>query len=410
MNLPKGSAIADSLSRRGSVASFIAMDMMRRANQRAQQGLPVFHLEVGQPSTAAPACVLQAAQQALAGDKLGYTDALGLDGLRADLADFYRRIYGLEIDPARFVVTTGSSAGFVLAFLATLDAGQKVALAAPGYPAYANIIKALDLQPVWIETGPETDWQITASAVQQAAAQHNGIDALLLASPANPTGTMITKENFAALATLCASEDWWLISDEIYHGLTESRQADCALGFAHNEKTIIINSFSKYFSMTGWRIGWMIIPDAMIRTVERLQQNLFISAPTLSQHAARAALSTAAEGELLAHLERYRGNREVLLAGLNSAGLTGTAPPDGAFYLYTDLRRLTGNGDAQMDSSVFCRQLLDESGVTVTPGVDFDTRRGHHFVRLSYAGKRAEIEQATDHLTAFIAAKHQRKS
>lgn len=388
-----------SFSNRGNISSFLAMDVMREVNMLQQTGQDICHLEVGQPSTRAPQVVLEAAGHALDSELIGYTDALGLDELRQALSTYYFKTYKVNVSPERFVITTGSSAGFILAFLACLDAGQKVAVTSPGYPAYTNIIKSLDLSPVAIPLGQENDWSLSVAGLHDAEKLHGTIDALLMASPANPTGTMLTKQALTDLSLDCAQSGRWFFSDEIYHGLTYSQEAVSALQVGDHDGLIVMNSFSKYFSMTGWRIGWMIVPPKMVRPVERLQQNLFISAPTLSQYAACAALTTAAQDELQKHVELYQHNRDKLFTCLQNNGVTNIAPADGAFYLYADLHSLSPS----LESETFCAQLLKEAKVAATPGMDFDKERGAGFVRFSYARASDEIDRAVDRLNGFLA-------
>ena len=389
---------SSSFSNRGNISSFLAMDVMREANMLQQTGQDICHLEVGQPSTRAPQVVLEAARNALDSELIGYTDALGLHELRQALSKYYFKTYKVNVSPERFVITTGSSAGFILAFLACLDAGQKIAVTSPGYPAYINIIKSLDLSPVAIPLGQENDWSLSVASLHDAEKLHGTIDALLMASPANPTGTMLTKQALTALSLDCAQSGRWFFSDEIYHGLTYSQEAVSALQVGDHDRLIVMNSFSKYFSMTGWRIGWMIVPPKMVRPVERLQQNLFISAPTLSQYAACAALTPAAQDELQKHLELYQHNRDKLFTCLKNNGVTNIAPADGAFYLYADLHSLSPS----LESETFCAQLLKEAKVAATPGIDFDKERGARFVRFSYARASDEIDLGVDRLNEFL--------
>jgi aspartate/methionine/tyrosine aminotransferase len=369
------------ISRRGAIPPFIAMDVLRAANERAAAGDDVIHLELGQPSTPAPSGVIAAARAALESEVLGYTDACGLPALRQAIAAHYLNVHGLAIDPARIIVTTGSSAGFILAFLAAFDPGDRVGLASPAYPAYRNILVALDLVPVELRAGPKDRYQATLDLIR---ATKDGIDGLIVASPANPTGSMLDPVELDAIARHCEAAGIRLISDEIYHGITYDMKASSAA--ASSGEAIIINSFSKYFSMTGWRIGWMIVPTAMLRTVECLAQNLFISPPTLSQHAALAAFSC--RDELDAYVARYAENRALLLKQLPKAGFDRFAPADGAFYLYADIAHLTN------DSAAFCARMLREIGVACTPGTDFDRERGHATLRFCFAGSTAEIAEA----------------
>lgn len=385
-------------SRRGQVASFLAMDVFRRAHVLEQSGLEISHLEVGQPATKAPQAVLDAAREALDNNLIGYTDALGLDRLRHALQAHYKTRYRVDVEANRFVITTGSSAGFVLAFLACLDAGQSVGVASPGYPAYVNIISSLNLKPVNIPLNHDNNWTLSVDDLKNAERKHGPVDALLIASPANPTGTMLPDEALASLAEDCSRAGRWFFSDEIYHGLTYHADASTALGAAAPDRLVVINSFSKYFSMTGWRIGWMVVPDNLVRSVERLQQNLFIAAPTLSQHAACAALTEEAGSELRQHVALYHRNRDVLLDCLKKNGISETAPADGAFYLYADLRSLP----SRPDSEQFCSRLLEQAQIAVTPGIDFDRAGGGNFVRLSYARSAGEIDRAVERLNDFL--------
>ena len=376
------------IAKRGQVPPFIAMDVLRAANERAAAGDDVLHLEVGQPSTPAPAAVLAAARQALGRQTLGYTDALGLPALREAIAGHYRERYGVALDPSRVVVTTGSSGAFLLAFLAAFEPGERVALAAPAYPAYRNILTALDLVPIELTAGPEHRFQATLDVLRP---QGQGIDGLIVASPANPTGTMLAPDELAAIVRHCRDMGIRLVSDEIYHGIVYSVTATTAL--SSGDEAFVINSFSKYFSMTGWRLGWMVVPEDMLRAIECLAQNLFISPPALSQHAALAAF--ACRDELDANVARYARNRALLLDELPKAGISRFAPADGAFYLYADVAHLTN------DSPEFCRRMLREIGVACTPGTDFDPTRGNATLRLSFAGTTDAMVEAARRLKAW---------
>ena len=376
------------IARRGLVPPFIAMDVLRAANERAAAGDDVLHLEVGQPSTPAPGAVLAAAREALGRQPLGYTDALGLPALREAIAVHYRESYGVALDPSRVVVTTGSSGAFLLAFLAAFEPGDRVALAAPAYPAYRNILTALDLVPVELTAGPEHRYQATLDLLR---AQGQGVDGLIVASPANPTGTMLAPDELAAIMRYCRDMGIRLVSDEIYHGIVYSVTAATAV--ASGDEAFVVNSFSKYFSMTGWRLGWMVAPADMLRPIECLAQNLYISPPALSQHAALAAFGC--RDELDANVARYARNRAVLLDELPKAGLTRFAPADGAFYLYADVAHLTN------DSPEFCRRMLREIGVACTPGTDFDPARGNATLRLSFAGTTDAMAEAARRLKAW---------
>ncbi len=369
------------VSKRGLVPPFIVMDVLRAANERQAAGEDVLHLELGQPGTPAPRGAIEAAQVALEAEQLGYTEAFGLGALRTRIAEFYDQRYGVAVDAERIVVTTGSSGGFVLSFLAAFDPGDRVALADPSYPAYRNILLALGIEPVSLPAGPETRYQPSIELIERAG---GALDGLIVASPANPSGTMLEGDELKALAEYCRGRGIRLISDEIYHGITYVREAATAL--AHDEHAVVINSFSKYFSMTGWRIGWMVAPDDLMRSIECLKQNLFISAPTLSQYAALAALECTEE--LDGNVARYARNRALLLDRLPAAGFDRLAPAEGAFYLYADVSHLTN------DSETFCREMLDQTGVATAPGIDFDQARGRAHLRISYAGPTAEIEAA----------------
>jgi aspartate/methionine/tyrosine aminotransferase len=375
-------------SLRGAVPAFIALEVLREANERAAAGAEIVHLEIGQPSTAAPRAVVEAAKLALDTHQIGYTESLGLPILRSRIARHYRDFYDVEVDPARVVVTTGSSGAFLLGFLAAFDAGDRVALAAPGYPAYRNILLALDLVPVSLPTGPETSFQPTVELLESL---DTPVDGLIVASPANPTGTMLRGDELRRLCDYCSGHGIRLVSDEIYHGITFGEPPVTAAGLGPD--AIVVNSFSKYFSMTGWRLGWMIAPEALSRPLESLAQNLFISPPTLPQYAAMAVFDC--RDELDANVRRYARNRELLLAGLPAAGFDRLTPPDGAFYLFADVSRLTN------DSHELCRRMLAEAGVAATPGVDLDTERGHRFLRFSFAGSTADMEQAVRRLAAW---------
>ena len=373
---------------RGSVPPFIVMDVLREANERAAAGEDVLHLEVGQPGTPAPEAVLAAAKRALDGDRIGYTDALGIPPLRARIARHYEQTYGVEVDTGRIMVTPGSSGAFLLGFLAAFDIGDRVALAAPGYPAYRNILSALGIEPVLLLTEAEHRFQPTPALLDKVAGR---LDGLIVASPSNPTGTMLGRGELTALVEACRERSIRLISDEIYHGITYGGRAVSALELS--DRAIVINSFSKYYSMTGWRLGWMVLPEDLKRPAECLGQNFFISAPTLSQIAATTAFDCGAV--LDGYVAAYARNRELLLRELPKAGFDRLAPADGAFYLYADVTQLTNDSDA------FCRRMLAETGVAATPGIDFDPERGNRFLRFSFAGPEAEMAEAARRLQAW---------
>ena len=374
------------------VSPFLVMDMLREATRLEAAGSRIIHMEAGQPSGPAPALAVEAARAALGGGAIGYTESTGIAPLRERISEYYRKTHGCEVPASRIIVTTGSSAGFVLAFLAAFDPGARVGLASPGYPAYRNILTGLDLEPVDIKTTAATRWSPVPGDLDTLAARGAPLDGMLVASPANPTGTMMSRAALKDLAAACARRGTWFISDEIYHGLTYTMAPATALEFSSD--VIVINSFSKYYCMTGWRIGWMVVPEHLVRAIECLSQNLYISAPTLSQVAACAAFD--AGDELEERKAVYAGNRELLLDGLGGPGLGDVTPVDGAFYIYTDVSRLTS------DSREFARRMLKETGIAMTPGADFDTVRGHRHLRMSFAGARCEIEDALRRLKVWL--------
>ncbi|ETD85592.1 pyridoxal phosphate-dependent aminotransferase [Rhodobacter capsulatus] len=374
-------------SNRGQVDPFIVMDVMEAARAAEAAGRHIIHMEVGQPSTPAPALARQAMAAALERESLGYTVALGLPELRRGIADLYRRWYGVDLNPDRVVVTPGSSGAFILAFSALFDAGDRVALGAPGYPSYRQILRAMSVTPVDLLTRAENRFQPVPSEIPA------DVQGLIVASPGNPSGTMLGRAELAALMTAAAERDLAFVSDEIYHGLHYEGRAVSALEIG--DAACVINSFSKYFSMTGWRLGWMVVPETHIRTVERLAQNLFICPPHASQIAALAALE--ATEELEANRAVYAANRALMLDRLPKAGFTKIAPPDGAFYIYADVSDLT------TDSRAFAAEVLEQAGVAVTPGLDFDPVRGATTLRFSYARATADIEEGLDRLARFMA-------
>ncbi|HEY8260697.1 MAG TPA: aminotransferase class I/II-fold pyridoxal phosphate-dependent enzyme [Methylosinus sp.] len=378
-------------SRRSAVAPFIAMDVLRETRVLEREGRRIVHMELGEPGAPAPLAVREAAARALGEGVIGYAEALGRPELRARIARHYAETYNVELSPERVVVTTGSSGAFLLAFLAGFEAGARIALTAPGYPAYANILAALGLEPVFIEIGRETRFAPTAEKLA-AAHSEKRIDGALLASPANPTGTMIPRDEFAKICAFCEEAGILLVSDEIYHGLSYDQPCETAL--AHSRSAIIVNSFSKYYAMTGWRLGWLVAPESFVRPIERLQQSLAISAPTLSQIAALAAFDATAELEAVK--AGYARSRALLLERLPKLGFTDFAPPDGAFYIYADISRFTA------DSAAFCERMLKEAGVATTPGVDFDRARGRRALRFSFAGAESEVRLGLDRLAAWL--------
>ncbi len=370
-------------SKRSNVPPFMVMDVMAAAAALEAKGAQVVHMEVGQPAARAPATALAAAQAALGAGRIGYTETLGIPGLRSAIARHYADAYGLALDPARVAVTTGSSGGFILAFLSLFEPGDRVALANPGYPPYRHILSALGCEPVLIETSAETRWALSAKALI-AAHRKAPLAGVVVASPANPTGTMMDADTLARLIAAAEAEGIRVISDEIYHGLDYAFAAETAAKLS--ERALVINSFSKYFCMTGWRVGWMVVPESLVRAVERLQGNLAISVPALSQFAAQAAFDGRAEMEAVKH--GYEENRRILTTGLPDAGLDRFLPVDGAFYLYADISRFSG------DSLDFAKRMLNEAHVAATPGIDFDPLNGHNFLRFCYAGSAAEMHEA----------------
>jgi aspartate/methionine/tyrosine aminotransferase len=376
-------------SRRSQVDPFIVMDVMQAASEAEAAGRHIVHLEVGQPGTPAPAAARQALAQRLQGDPMGYTVALGLPELRRGIAGLYRRWYGVDLDPARVIVTPGSSGAFLLAFTALFDTGARVGVTEPGYPSYRQILRALDLRPIGVPTRPEAGHHLRAEDLP------GGLDGLIVASPANPTGAILGADRLAALIAACHGAGTAFISDEIYHGLHYETRAVSALEIS--DDVYVINSFSKYFSMTGWRIGWMVVPQAHLRTIERLAQNLFICPSHPAQIAALAALD--ATDELEANRVVYAENRRLMLAGLPKAGFDRLAPSDGAFYVYADVSDLTD------DSRAFAGEILETAGVAVTPGLDFDPVRGHRTLRFSYARATADIVEGLARLARFMAGR-----
>jgi aspartate/methionine/tyrosine aminotransferase len=413
------------VGRGASAPPFMVMDVIAAANARAAAlppGAPhVIRMEVGQPGTGAPAGAVAAAVAALrSGDALGYTEAFGRRSLRERIVAHYRDCYGLDVPIEHVAVTVGASGAFPLAFLAAFDRGDRVALAAPFYPPYVNILTALGMQPVVLEAGPETRFQPSVALLEALDPPPDG---LIVASPCNPAGTMLHPEELAAIARWCDAHGVRLVSDEIYHGLHYDSPAASAASFSGNAvvvnsfskpfpvepssgegvpiataaalspNAIVIGSFSKYFSMTGWRIGWMVLPGDLVRPVERLAQNLFISAPHISQIAAEAAFDC--HDELAANVARYRRSRDHLLRALPEAGFNRLSPAQGAFYLFADI------ADRSNDSEAFCKRMLAEVGVAASPGIDFDHARGNHFLRFSYCGPEADMREAAERLKAW---------
>jgi aspartate/methionine/tyrosine aminotransferase len=380
-------------SARSDVPAFMVMDVMAAAARIEAAGGRVIHMEVGQPAAPAPATAIAAARAALVSGRVGYTETLGIPTLRARVARHYQEAYDIAIDPARVIVTTGSSAGFILAFLALFEPGDRVAIALPGYPPYRHILTALGCEPVAIETTRATRWAITPEMLLTAH-RRAPLKGALIASPANPTGTMMTGEALRDLVAAADDAGIRFISDEIYHGLDYAFAPETAARLS--DDAVIINSFSKYFCMTGWRIGWMVAPEPLVRPIDRLQGNLAISVPMLSQVAAEAAFDGRAEMEAVKH--GYEVNRRILLEGLPKAGFENILPVDGAFYLYADVARFCD------DSFAFAQRMLEETHVAATPGVDFDPLQGRHFIRFCYAGAAAEMHEAVERIGAWLKA------
>ena len=388
----------NALAARARVRPFLAMDVLARANALAAAGRDVLFMCVGQPAAPAPPAARQAAARLIEAGRVGYTDAAGRGDLRARIAGHYREVHAVDVDPARVFITAGSSAGFVLAFLTMFEPGSRIALAAPGYPAYRNILHALSLEAVELPVDASTRRAFDAPILARAHRERR-IDGMLVASPGNPTGTMIAPDALRELLRWCESEGVRTISDEIYHRLTypgaSGVQEASALQFG--DEAVVVNSFSKYYCMTGWRIGWMVLPERAVRTTERLGQNLYISAPEVSQVAALHALDASAQLDQIR--AGYEVNRAILLDRLPRMGLGEILPIDGAFYAYADV------GALAEDSTAFCRDLLEATGVAITPGVDFDLERGHRYVRISFAGETSQVEAACERMGDWLAAR-----
>ena len=381
---------------RANVPPFHVMDLLAAADRRRRTHGDVVNFVAGQPSTGAPEAVRAEATRLLAGpDPLGYTVATGIPELRERIAAHHRQQHGIDVSPDDVVVTTGSSGGFLLAFLAAFEAGDRVAMARPGYPCYRNVLSALGCEVVELPTGPDNRFQPTVAQLEAAydAAPFAG---LVVASPANPTGTMLLPEELAAIARWCDGRGVQLISDEIYHGIEYAEPSLSRSAWETSREAVVFSSFSKYFSMTGWRIGWMLVPGRLRRPVDVLAGNFTICPPALAQHAAIAAFSDEAYAELEGHVARYADNRNALLAGLASLGIDRLAPADGAFYVHADVGHLTD------DSMAFAHRLLADTGVALAPGVDFDTLDGHRYVRLSFAGQRSEVDEGLARLAAYL--------
>lgn len=385
---------------RAAVPPFHVMDLLAAAQQRKRSHGDLVDLLAGQPSTGAPAPVRDEAVRLLqSGDPLGYTPAVGILELREVIAGHHRRTYGIDVGADDVIVTTGSSGGFLLAFLAAFDVGDKVAMARPGYPCYRNVLSALGVEVVEVPTGPQTRFQPTVEQLAELHAEH-GLTGLVVASPANPTGTMLLPDELAAIARWCEAERVQLISDEIYHGIEyaplDGGERMARSAWETSREAVVFASFSKYFSMTGWRIGWMLVPERLRRACDVLTGNFTICPPVLAQRACLAAFDDTSYAELDAHVQRYAGNRRLLLEGLPRLGITGLAPADGAFYAYADVGHLTD------DSMAFCHDLLARTGVAIATGVDFDTEVGQRHVRISFPGDTAVVEEALERLSTVL--------
>jgi aspartate/methionine/tyrosine aminotransferase len=391
--MPPASPSRLAVAARAAIPPFHVMDVWAAAAERQRTHGDLVNLSAGQPSTPAPEAVRAAAAVALEGDVLGYTVALGIPELRHAIAGNYDRTYGLEVPPEQVVVTTGSSGGFLLAFLAAFDAGDRVALASPGYPCYRNILTALGCEVVDLPCGPQTRYQPTVAMLE---ALDEPVQGLIVASPANPTGTVLDPAELAAIAAYCERAGVQLVSDEIYHGISYAAAPATSSAWSTSREAIVVNSFSKYFSMTGWRLGWLLLPPRLLRAADRLTGNFTICPPALAQRAALGAFEETAYAEADGHVARYAANRALLLDGLPRMGIDRLAPADGAFYVYADVSHLTA------DSMDLTYRLLAETGVAVAPGVDFDPAGGNQYVRLSFAGAGEDVEEALRRLAAWL--------
>ena len=381
-------------SSRTDIAPFYVMEVMRAAAALEASGSEVLHLEVGQPSTPAPEGARDRAISAIQNEILGYTSALGMDSLRERLSLHYREWYDTEVGPERIAITLGASGAFTLAFLACFEAGDRVAVPTPGYPCYRNTLRALGVEVIDLPVGYDTRFQPSPRILEPLGP----IDGLVVASPSNPTGTMLLPSELTELTHWCATESVRLISDEIYHGITYGTSAPTVA--AEWDEAVIVNSFSKYFSMTGWRLGWLVLPQNLVSPVERLAQNAFIAAASVSQHAALGAFES--HGELEANVERYSVNRNILLEGLPRAGITQLAPADGTFYIWAQVDHLSD------DSQNLAEEWLKDLGIAVTPGIDFDPSQGHRFIRFSFAGSTREVEETVRKLVVWAAESDRR--
>ncbi|ORW09011.1 pyridoxal phosphate-dependent aminotransferase [Mycobacterium kyorinense] len=383
----------DRVALRAGVPPFYVMDVWLAAAERQRSHGDLVNLSAGQPSAGAPEPVRAAAKAALDASPLGYTVALGIPELREAIAASYRDRHGLAVGPDEVVITTGSSGGFLLTFLACFDVGDRVVVSSPGYPCYRNILSALGCEVVDLECGPQTRFQPTAQMLAELEPPVSGV---VVASPANPTGTVIPPAELAAIASWCDSAEVRLVSDEVYHGLVYEGAPETSCAWQTSRNAVVVKSFSKYFAMTGWRLGWLLVPAELRRAVDRLTGNFTICPPVLSQHAAVAAFTPEAVAEADGHLHQYAVNRRLLLDGLRDIGIDRLAPTDGAFYVYADVSDFTD------DSMRFCSKLLADTGVAIAPGIDFDTVHGGSFVRLSFAGPTSDIEEALRRIRSWL--------
>lgn len=377
------------LSNRSDIPVFRVLDILRVVNERVAAGEDIIHLEAGQPSVGAPKAALEAAMKAVIDTPMGYTEATGTPALKARIAQYYDDEYGVKVDPKNIIITIGGSCGLSLSFLATLDPGDTVAMAAPAYPAYRNILKALGCVPVEIQSTLEDHYQPTIKTLEALPEKPKG---LIIGNPSNPTGTIIGKEDLAQITAWCQSHGVRLFADELYQGITFGEKCDTVL--RTSKEAISINSFSKYFAMTGWRIGWVVLPDDVVDRVKRLAESLFVAPPTLAQYVALHAFDHT--DVLDDYVARYKKNLEILNAELPKAGFTKLSKVGGAFYMYADISDLTD------DSEAFCRGLLDQAGVAITPGTDFDLERGHQTIRMSFAGSTESIAEACKRIQNFM--------
>ncbi len=376
------------ISRRSGVSPFLAMNVLSAANKAEANGESIIHMETGQPGSGAPKAARVALTKAMESSTLGYTEALGIRALRQRISKLYQDWYGIDVPSSRIVITSGASGGFILSFLAAFDVKMRVGIADPGYPSYRNTLRGLDIEPVRLEADASTRFQPSVDHIENAG----NLDGLLVASPANPTGTVLPKDQMKALIRVCEEREITLVSDEIYHGLSYGERTHSMLEFTDN--CIVVNSFSKYFGMTGWRIGWIVVPEHVVPVIERLAQNLFICSSHASQIAALAAMD--AEDELDKNVEIYRTNRTIVLDALNKAGFKELAPCDGAFYVYANIENFSSN------SNEFCQKMLSDIGVAAVPGHDFDEERGDHWIRFSFAGTTDDVTEAMKRITGWI--------